>query len=302
MQRWSRVHATGGSMASHGEEKNEGSISGELAGRRSGAPFPATAQLVARPDGERPIEVYRRSFEAMQANTEELLEQAYRLRYQVYCVENPFEDPADNPGGLETDAFDAHAVHSLLIHRPSGVVMGTVRLVLPLQDAPERSFAIQRVCNDPLLRDLDRFPILQMGEISRFCISKQFRQRVGDQLYPAIVDTSGQGPSRGGERRTIPSLMPGLIEALVRMSIENGIAYWCAVMEPTLLRLLRRLGIYFDNIGPMVKYHGKRQPCYKKLDVLLERVCNESPDVWDLLTDGGRHWEALQVLQDGGRR
>ena len=86
----------------------------------------------------------------------------------------------------------------------------------------------------------------------------------------------------------------GLIEGLVRMSIELGIDYWCAVMEPILLRLLSRLGIHFENIGPRVDYHGMRQPCYQRLDRFLERVRAERPDVWEVLTDQGRHWTALQ--------
>jgi N-acyl amino acid synthase of PEP-CTERM/exosortase system len=79
----------------------------------------------------------------------------------------------------------------------------------------------------------------------------------------------------------------------VRMSIENGITHWCAVMEPTLLRLLTRLGIHFEPIGPMIEYHGRRQPCYIPLEVLLPRVQRERPDVWDVITRGGKHWADL---------
>jgi len=34
--------------------------------------------------------VYQRTFEVLLANTEALRKQAFRLRYQVYCVEHPF--------------------------------------------------------------------------------------------------------------------------------------------------------------------------------------------------------------------
>ncbi|MGH7225707.1 MAG: GNAT family N-acyltransferase, partial [Gemmataceae bacterium] len=62
---------------------------------------------------------YGRHFDIVPADTPDLLGRAYRLRYQVYCVEHAFLDPADNPGGREIDEFDAHSVHSLLIHRGS---------------------------------------------------------------------------------------------------------------------------------------------------------------------------------------
>lgn len=242
------------------------------------------------------VDLYEHWFQAVLANTPELRREAFRLRYQVYCVENPFEDPAENPNEEESDAFDAHAVHGLLIHRPSGMVAGTVRLVLPLPDALDDSFALQRVCHEPMLRDHKRFPVLHMAEVSRFSISKGFRKRRTDGRYP---DEHAPEPREGGEeRRVIPHMTLGLIESLVRMSVQNRITYWCAVMEPTLLRLLSRLGIYFDPIGPLVDYHGRRQPCFIKLSTLLTRVARERPDVWEVLTDRGRHWDALLELEN----
>ena len=82
------------------------------------------------------------------------------------------------------------------------------------------------------------------------------------------------------------------------MSLAHDVTYWCAAMEPTWLRLLTRLGIHFDKIGPIVDYHGRRQPCYIPLKTLLGRVNEERPDVWDVLTDGGRHWDALERKAD----
>jgi hypothetical protein len=33
------------------------------------------------------------------------LDQCLRMRYQVYCLENPFEDPAAHSGERETDRY-----------------------------------------------------------------------------------------------------------------------------------------------------------------------------------------------------
>lgn len=237
-------------------------------------------------------QVYRRFFETIVIGPDDdkLREAAFRLRYQVYCVENPFEDPADNPDGLERDAYDARAEHCLLRHRRSGSWAGTVRLVLPNRSDPARSFALQQVCQHPLIHDPERFPVLKMGEISRFCISKAFRQRQGDWLYPQ----SNEPGDRQDERRVIPNMTLGLMEGLVRMSLANGITFMCAMMERPLLRLLARLGIHFQELGPLVDYHGRRQPCFFELDPMLRQVKVERPDVWDILTDAGRHWDALQ--------
>ena len=91
------------------------------------------------------------------------------------------------------------------------------------------------------------------------------------------------------DRRIANHLTLGLISSLVAMSKEHGISMWCSVMERALLRLLRRIGIHFTNIGPQINYHGKRQPCYSPLDTLLERVKEEHFDVWEVLTDEGRY-------------
>jgi N-acyl amino acid synthase of PEP-CTERM/exosortase system len=228
----------------------------------------------------------------------ELLAEVFRLRYQVYCVENPFEDPAANPDGLERDAFDEHAVHCLLLHKGSRSWAGAVRLILPDANDPAHSFALQGVCADPMISDPERFPLPQMAEVSRFCISKDFRRRQGDWLYPQ----SNEPDDRADERRVVPNMTLGLIEGLLRMSLAHGVLYWCAVMERPLLRLLARLGIHFEHIGPLVDYHGRRQPCFLKLDNMLVQMREERPDVWEIVADGGQHWQRLQdVLADGRR-
>ena len=243
-------------------------------------------------------EFYWSWFDARVANTDVLRDTAFRLRYRVYCIENPFEDPSANPDGREMDDFDNHSAHGLLIYRPTGVPAGTVRLVLPVLHDLDHSFALQHVCSHPLLLDRERFPIQRMAEVSRFCISKEFRRRLGDGSVVGGEVSDSVEMSADDERRILPHLSLGLIETLVRMSVENGITHWCAVMEPTLLRLLTRLGIHFEPIGPLIEYHGRRQPCYAPLEVLLPRVRRERPDVWDVITRGGRHWAELCRLAE----
>lgn len=247
---------------------------------------------VAAPRAAR--ELYRQYFDTVVVgeNDAELREAVFRLRYQVYCVENPFEDPAANTDGLERDAFDDRAVHALLLHKRSRSWAGAVRLILPNEADMAHSFALQEVCSDPMLSDPKRFPVQEMAEVSRFCISKEFRKRQGDWLYPQ----SNEPHDTKDERRVVPNMTLGLIEGLVQMSLDNGILYWCAVMERPLLRLLSRLGIHFENIGPLVEYHGRRQPCILRIDTMLKQVQEERPDVWEILTDGGRHWNSLESL------
>jgi len=232
------------------------------------------------------LEALDRYFEATEADTPELIRQAHEIRYRVYCLETGFENPADNPDGLEKDAFDSHSVHGVLIHRASRAVMGTVRLVLPLADAPERSFAVQQVSDDPALTNNVEFPLRSTAEVSRFCISRQFRRRAGDTLYDqeGVAPTAANDPA---ERRNGPLMRLGLIQVLVRMSARYGITHWCAVMEPKLLRMLDAMAIRFKPIGPLVEHHGVRQPCSCNIAEALRAVKAERPAFWDVLTCGG---------------
>ncbi len=241
-------------------------------------------------NSERLKETYVRYFETVIARNDAHRAAAYKLRYQVYCVENSFEDPADNPDGLERDEYDLHASHCLLIFRPTGAVAGTARLIFPNPNQLGKSFPLQEVCKDPKVRDRKAFPVDRMGEVSRFCVAKEFRRRHNDGFYGRYESTVDKDTGR----RLIPHITLGLIEGLVRMSLEQNIEYWCATMEPALLRLLAKLGIHFENIGPRVDYHGSRQPCYRRLKPFLETVAKERRDVWEVLTDDGRHSTALQ--------
>jgi N-acyl amino acid synthase of PEP-CTERM/exosortase system len=244
--------------------------------QRSPAPYDSSAPLV---------DIYRSMFEALPATTPELLRQVYGLRYQVYCLETGFEDPAASPDGLETDEYDNHSLHGLLLHRRSRMPAGTIRVVLPELGRHSGRLPIRKVCRDPRLRDPGFLPERSTAELSRFAISKAFRQRLGDELYGSVHQDNKLRDSR-----IIPHISLGLMAVALQMTQGHGIEYICAVMEPALLRLLGRLGIRFTPIGPLVDYHGKRQPCFAEIDTLLSTIERDRHDVWEVVTDRGLYW------------
>ena len=239
------------------------------------------AQATSAPPEESMLARLNRYFDTAVADTPDLLRQAYELRYRVYCLEmTGFEDPNEHPDGLEKDAYDVSSVHGLLIHRASRQATGTVRIVLPRREAPEHSFAIQSVTDHPALKDPSEFPPTT-AEVSRFCISRQFRRRQSDTLYDQKENDST------GEGRSGPLMRLGLIQILLQMSAQYGVTHWCAVMEPTLLRMLSGMAIRFKPIGPPVEYHGLRQPCICSIAEILHAVKCERPAFWEVLTCGG---------------
>lgn len=229
---------------------------------------------------------FHKCFEIVHANTPELIDEAYKLRFQVYCEEKGFEDAGQFPDGREYDEFDRRAAHSLIRHRESGMFVAVVRLVLPDISDPNRLLPAERFCRLSSHPELAKLPRHSIGEISRFSISKTFRRRIAEAGSVAgiyqdeAIDAASVHPRF--DRRLLPHVSVGLITALVHMCRQHGIQYCYAVMEPTLLRLLGRFGIHFQSVGPPVDCHGMRVPSFFAGDDLLAMM-HKRPDIWSLL-------------------
>lgn len=204
--------------------------------------------------------------DVVMANSNALLDEVFRLRYQVYCVEKGYER---GHAGRERDAFDARARHALLIHRQSGQPVGTVRVVPPVPQAGLGSLPMADVCDSKLMHHL---PARTTGEISRFAISKKRR-------FSCHAGTM---------------VRLGLMQGIVRASSELGLTNWCAIMEPVLLRLLQVSAIHFRPMGSPIEHHGLRQPSYAGIGEVLDRIRAEQPKTWRYITLGGQLWYPSQ--------
>lgn len=241
-------------------------------------------------------EVFDRYFRIERVSEARQLEEVHRLRYQAYCIEHAFEDPAEHAGGLERDAHDPVSSHALIRHRVSGECAATVRLVHPLDDGVGR-LPIETHCGRALypaaVRRISALPRARLAEISRLATSAAFKRRLAEAATVSgvsdratYVDTARD--SRHLHQRGFPHITVGLFAAIVQMSAESDVTHWLAVMEPALLRLLRRFGIRFERIGADVHYHGRRRPTMGVAADVVDGVLWERPDIWDLITQGGR--------------
>ncbi len=245
-------------------------------------------------------QLFTEYFDVCEANTPELVDESMRIRYQVYCVENQFEKPDAFPDQKEIDEYDRHSVHSVIRHKRTELVAATVRLVLPNPEDATIPFPIEKFCPTDISSagiDLSTIPRQEIAEISRFAVSKEFKRRLDEQgtisgvgedvdSYPDPADVQADKKAL----RMFPHISLGLFQGIVRMSAEHDIKFWYAVMEPPLLRLLTRFGIRFTPFGPLMDYHGLRQPCFGNADEILAGIYFHRRDVWDLITDSGRTW------------
>ncbi len=225
-------------------------------------------------------DLYMSTFETLVADTDALREACFRLRYQVYCVENEGYEPASAfVDGLERDSFDTHSAHALLRHRASGEFVGTVRTILDPGGAAARDFPVDRICAENRIGMPRSMASGGVAELSRFCIAKRLRRQVLDSVRSHPEDRA----------RIMPAMSLGLMRGCYLLTRLNGATAWCMVMEQRLIEFLGKHGIHFRPIGPMIEFHGQRQVCHEDVDCLMARMKAERPDVWDIITDKGRY-------------
>jgi N-acyl-L-homoserine lactone synthetase len=200
------------------------------------------------------------------------IREAKELRYKVYCEERGYE-PGEN--GIEQDQYDPNAHHVLVRSRDGGKVFGTVRLVLSKRTEDGVGFPMESVCENYVLAPL---PASATAEISRFALTR---------------DRTGLSPAAAAVMRLF------LIEGCFKVSGELGLTHWCAIMEKTLLRLLRVTSIHFVPVGPAIEYHGLRQPAVLSVGSTLERMRRESHHLWSFMTENGALWSEEAVLRNG---
>jgi N-acyl-L-homoserine lactone synthetase len=164
-----------------------------------------------------------------------LLEQSYRLRYQVYCVERGFLDPAAYPDGREIDEFDDHSVH-LAVMDAEGAMIGTARLIKP----NPHGFPMFRHCAFfPEVMPSHFMPV----EVSRLAISRHYMRR-----------------------RRVTEPLRELVNAMVVGARLVGANHLIAASEASLARRLVHLGFPYRISGPVADYYGPVSACLMNLD------------------------------------
>ncbi len=241
---------------------------------------------------------FQHYFEIIIADTADLLEHVYKLRYQVLCVEKrlPGFDSTHRFDQQERDSYDSHSLHALLRYRPTNDFIGTVRLILPNAEQPDKKLPVEIYGRaDSTLCDIQALPRSETAEISRFLVISQFDRRRSDrrrddrrkQAAENFEEKKLNQECRMKDRRSALSIALVLMAGVMRMSIKYNIRNWLSVMDPALNRLLGFYGLNFNPIGPLVDYHGFRRSYYVKVDDVLEKMYKDHYDAWEVVTERG---------------
>jgi len=238
-------------------------------------------------------EAFHKYFEIVIADTPELLEEVFRIRFQVLCIEQrlPGFDISHYPDGLESDSYDRHSCHILLKHRATGNFMGTVRLIMfdPLN--PEKQFPIELHTQfDPELLDVNKLSRRHTAEISRFVILERYVRRKADHRNTKVM--KGSKKNIVTERRCFPNIGLSFVVGILRLSAEHDLRNWLSVMDPALNRLLSYFGADLNPVGPLIDYHGLRRPYFIKVVDAVDKMYSKDHDAWELATDYGKYYSS----------
>lgn len=218
---------------------------------------------------------------------ESLLEEIFKLRYEVYCLERHFLSEEEFGDGLERDGYDGCSTH-VAAFTNEGQVIGTVRLVQPFSD---QSYPFETHCE--LFEHFEMPARETAGEVSRLVVRKNYRRRRGDSMEGVSAEFLENGmvqsikPKRPGRARenNSPLLLLGLYREIYRYSRRNGIRYLYAAMERSLAKCLNKMGFSFVPIGPQTDYYGPVTPFILDLDELDKRLNAENQFLAAWFTD-----------------
>ena len=242
---------------------------------------PSTLALLQDANSFDIAEQFQRYFSVTPAITTVFKQEVYKLRYDVYCKEFNFE-PAENfPDSMERDEYDSQALHVLVRHKETGLAAGCTRLITTDPVNADAPLPVERYCSDSLninyLNNLN-LPRQSICEASRLTVARNFRRRHGEsKTRYGCLESLGFSLQ---EQRTFPLISVSISLATTALTDLTGRPYMFAMMEPSLPRLLHRIGYNFKQVGDIADYHGKRAAYLQETNAVLQNLRPELRDLY----------------------
>ncbi|MBE0434626.1 MAG: PEP-CTERM/exosortase system-associated acyltransferase [Methylomicrobium sp.] len=205
-------------------------------------------------------EHYQNYFYTVKANTPDLLEQAYHVRYQVYCKELKKLSPNSENEFQESDEWDDDAVHGLLFYKRDKKPIGNIRIIT-LEGGSEKKLPIELYYKKEFdFRDSGITSLKEgkAGEVSRMALISRFRRRPSDKDHS--LNNYMRENDHENRRFSTNYLPMCLTFSSISLMLEHALDYGIALMEPRLARLLVRFGVELKQIGQPVDHFGIRAP------------------------------------------
>ncbi len=195
------------------------------------------------------------------ADTPELQQEVYKIRYQVYCEELEHQPKEVFPDEMEQDVYDSRSIHCLLKHLPSDRFIGCVRLVLCNLEQSEAQFPLEEQFHHDF--ELTETASYNYAEISRLAIIGDFRQRQGEKTSSVSLlffDNQTNSFSIPTERRVFSLALLSLYLSCTSFLMNLNISNAFTIMDTRTSRQLKLCGLPSCLIGDFVNFHGQKAP------------------------------------------
>ena len=200
----------------------------------------------------------------------------FRLRYQVYCLRERYEDPNCHPDFLEQDAYDDVSAHFIARCRMSGEWLGAMRLIVgPAQNLPVTKISTLNP------EDLSYGHWKNVAEASRLCTLLPTTQRSNFTVNPT-KSSPRQLSSRAFAARSLQTswISLGLIRAARQYCLRHDITFCFFLVSDPLARMLRRLGMDIEPVGSPCQHRGWRRPYIHNVKTGYQAMSHRSPELY----------------------
>ena len=204
-------------------------------------------------------EGFKKYFEVAAAFSDDLRNDVYGIRHEVYCEELGFEPV--RPDRREIDDNDRHSLHCLLrTSTEPRILVGCNRLVMARPEDPAHPLPFEHACRATLDRsiiDPAREPRGASAEVSRLAVRAHYRRRKGETKTALALSEDDFGTK---EQPRFPYIPIGLYLAVVALAKHEGIETLFMLTEPRLADHFAKLGVRITQIGGPVEHRGVRVP------------------------------------------
>ncbi|WP_432452715.1 MULTISPECIES: PEP-CTERM/exosortase system-associated acyltransferase [unclassified Agarivorans] len=257
----------------------ENILATSIKGKVVGLPSNNATRQMAKKKAVEIARHYENYFKPMVALNDEDVHQVYRLRHDVYCEELNFEPV--NALKQERDEFDEYSDYCLVRHLSSNSYASTVRVVAP---SGSQLLPLEKYCRGAITDEKlhpDNFDRADICEISRLALRSTFRRRKADKFQDSAIGGINVAELYEEELRCFPFITASMYLAATVLAEQQHVRHAYVMMEPRLARSTALLGIKFQQIGPVVEYHGQRAPYY----ITAEKIRSDLPITLQPLMD-----------------
>jgi N-acyl amino acid synthase of PEP-CTERM/exosortase system len=222
------------------------------------------------------------------ANSNNLRNAIYRLRYKVYVEEFGFEKAEDHLDGYEIDEYDSNSIHFAALNEKQEVI-GTLRMILH----SEKGFPIEHAAKITFFGESPAPH--KIIEVSRLAVSKgpgglKEDGFHGVEFYPDKTErkrlVNNVPIPEGYHKRKRALIALGLYRLLYQTTKRMGITHWYMIAEKKLFYALKRVGFLFYQIGEPVNYHGIRIPYLGILKDIDQYLLSRTPHLFKFYSIG----------------